>query len=291
MQREFSVAGHIFRVIIPGDSPLWVMLGQYDPFVVKDTGDRAIFDLNVVDEVEVSEKTLFYDQPTEPGETKIVIYKSGEDWLFESSPTSDMKVSMRLWMNASFTLSRLQILDESQSLFALNNALMLQYAFRTAELATLEMHASVIENGGKAYLFLAKSGTGKSTHSRMWLKNITGSHLLNDDNPIVRVLSDGTVMAYGSPWSGKTACYHNEAYPVGAMVGIKRAPYDKITPLNTINSYAMVYSSTSGIKFDDKMADDLHSTLCEVVKKVHCFTLECLPDAQAALVCYEGVRG
>lgn len=291
MQREFSVAGHIFRVIIPDGGSLQNMLGQYDTFIVEDAGSRAIFELEIVDDVDMSGSAIFFDQPTEPGETKIVIYKRGEDWLFESSPTSEMKVSMRLWMNSSFTLSRLQILDESQSLFALNNALMLQYAFRTAELSTLEMHASVVENGGKAYLFLAKSGTGKSTHSRMWLKNIPGSHLLNDDNPIVRVLPDGTVMAFGSPWSGKTPCYHNEAYPVGAMVGIKRAPYNRITRLNTINSYAMLYSSTSGLKFDGKMSDELHFTLCEVVKKVHCFTLECLPDAQAALVCYDGVRG
>ena len=290
MQREFSVAGHIFRVIIPDESPLWGLMGQYDPFAVKNN-NGAIFELNVVNELDEGERVLYYDQPTEPGETKIVIYKSGVNWLFESSPTSDMKVSMRLWMNESFTHSMLQILDETQSLFALNNALMLQYAFRTSGLATLEMHASVIENGGKAYLFLAKSGTGKSTHSRMWLKNIPGSHLLNDDNPIVRVLSDGTVMVYGSPWSGKTSCYHNESYPLGAMVEIRRTLYDKITPLGTVSAYALVYSSTSGIKFDAKMADDLHTTLCEVVKKVHCFTLECLPDAQAALVCYNGVKG
>ena len=111
---------------------------------------------------------------------------------------------MKLWANSDFTLSKLLIACPSESLFAINNALMLQYAFRTAGMNTLEMHASVIENGGKGYLFLAKSGTGKSTHSKMWLRNIPDSHLLNDDNPIVRVLEDGSVRVYGSPWSGKT---------------------------------------------------------------------------------------
>lgn len=288
MKKEISVAGHIFRVVLPDDSPLWAGMGQYDPFYVE--SDAPIFELELVEELPTMEKTLYFDQPTEPGETKIVIYRCGEDWYFESSPTSSRPVSMKLWANSDFTLSKLLIACPSESLFAINNALMLQYAFRTAGMNTLEMHASVIENGGKGYLFLAKSGTGKSTHSKMWLRNIPDSHLLNDDNPIVRVLEDGSVRVYGSPWSGKTPCYKNLDYPVGAMVQIVRAPFNKATRLGAINSYAQVYSSSSGIKFDPQMGDALHDTINKVVAGVKCFTLQCLPDADAAKVCYEAVK-
>ena len=57
----------------------------------------------------------------------------------------------------------------SDAIFGINNAMMLLFAFRTAPLGTLELHASMVSNSGKAFLFLARSGTGKSTHSSLWL--------------------------------------------------------------------------------------------------------------------------
>ena len=56
-------------------------------------------------------------------------------------------------------------------------------------------------------MLLGKSGTGKSTHSRLWLKYIPDTKLLNDDNPAVRIMDNNTIMIYGTPWSGKTPCY------------------------------------------------------------------------------------
>lgn len=288
MKREFSVAGHNFRVVLPDAHPLWMEIGQYDPFVVD--VDDVIFELELVEELDLAERTLYFDQPTEPGETKIVIYKVGDDWCFESSITSKHPVSMKLWANSDFSSSKLLICDQSQSLFALNNALMLQYAFRTVGMFTLEMHASVVENAGKAFLFLAKSGTGKSTHSRMWLENIHGSSLLNDDNPIVRVFEDGQVRVYGSPWSGKTPCYKNEDYPVGAFVKIHRAPENSIERLSVVESFALLYSSSSGIKFDSKMGDEISATISKIVGLSRCFVLNCLPNAHAAKVCFEAVK-
>ncbi|MBO6066250.1 MAG: transposase, partial [Lachnospiraceae bacterium] len=84
----------------------------------------------------------------------------------------------------------------------------------------LLMHASVTMHAGKGYLFLGKSGTGKSTHSQLWINNIEGCELLNDDNPVLRVEDDGSVRVYGSPWSGKTPCYRNLDVPVGAIVDL-----------------------------------------------------------------------
>lgn len=90
--------------------------------------------------------------------------------------------------------------------FGLNSALMLAYAFATGGRQTLLIHASLVRHQGRGYAFVAKSGTGKSTQVAMWLRCIPGCDLMNDDNPVVRVI-DGEVMIYGSPWSGKTPCY------------------------------------------------------------------------------------
>lgn len=288
MKKTFQVAGHKFSLLMKEGHPLWKELAQYDPFASE--GEDTRFDMELVENLELPAKSLYFDQPTEEGETKIIIYKSGEDWYFESMPTSQWPVVMQLWASADFTKAKLHIVKPSQALFALNNAMMLMFAFSTAAYGTLEMHASVIQNSGKAYLFLAKSGTGKSTHSRMWLENIEGSTLLNDDNPIVRVLPDGQIRVYGSPWSGKTPCYVNEDYPLGAFVQIRRAAENRAIPQNVVASYAMIYTSSSGIKFDRTMADQLNDTIAKVVSASRAFVLECRPDAEAAKVCYEAVR-
>ena len=79
------------------------------------------------------------------------------------------------------------------------------------------IHSSTLIYNKKAYLFLGESGTGKSTHTRLWREYIYGAGLLNDDSPLVRVI-DGKIFAYGSPWSGKTPCFKNERYPLGGVV-------------------------------------------------------------------------
>ena len=64
------------------------------------------------------------------------------------------------------------------------------------------LHASCVEKDGKAYLFSAKSGTGKSTHTHLWLRAFPDSRIINDDKPAVRRM-DGTFYACGTPFSGK----------------------------------------------------------------------------------------
>ena len=72
------------------------------------------------------------------------------------------------------------------TLFQVNTSLMIQYTFATAGLGTLLLHASVTRYEGRGNLFFGVSGTGKSTHSRLWHEFVPGSDLMNDDNPIIR---------------------------------------------------------------------------------------------------------
>ena len=149
----------------------------------------------------------------------------------------------------------------------------------------LLMHGSAAAVDGQAYLFTAKSGTGKSTHSRLWLQHVEGSALLNDDNPIVRLREDGSIWVYGSPWSGKTSCYVNKGMPVGAIVKLAQAPENRIRRCTLPESYAALYSSVSGLKMNRKMYDGLHETMEKTVVSVPFYHLDCLPDADAAMVC------
>lgn len=289
MTMDYVVAGHRFRLIIPDCRTNEFDLSQYCPFIADSMDGEPIFTLEVTDRVSEEGETLVYDQKAEEGETKISLWRTSEYFLFKMSPTSDRPTSGLLLMRKDWSCGYLQILDPEESMFALNNSLMLQYALRTAGLGTLEVHASVVVNEGKAYLFMARSGTGKSTHSRMWHRAIPNTRLLNDDNPIVRLLPDGSVIAYGSPWSGKTPCYRNEQYPAGAFVKIVRAEDNKLVRLSVFEAYALIYSSSSGYKADKHIADGLYETISGIVTSIPAYSMECLPDEDAAVVCHSGI--
>ncbi|MBO4916813.1 MAG: hypothetical protein J5374_02900 [Bacteroidales bacterium] len=292
MTRAFCVAGHTFHLEMPDGSPAWDLLSQYRDFTA-DPVDTPLFVLRTVEELpELEKEPLLVPGSREEGEPRLDLYSCGEDFLVEMAPLASLPVSSRLLMSGDYRRASLLFLKGSgqSMLFALNNALMLLYAFSSAPYMTLEVHASVIGNGGKGYLFLGKSGTGKSTHSSLWLKYIEGSELMNDDNPILRVGDDGVARVYGSPWSGKTPCYRNVCAPVGAIVRIRQAKHNTLTRQNTLESYASLYSSCSGFKADRKISDGQHKALEHIALNVPCFWMDCLPDADAARVCAAGVR-
>ena len=168
---------------------------------------------------------------------------------------------------------------------AIDNALMVLYALATADRGTVLFHAAVVSRGGRGYMFLGKSGTGKSTHARLWLQHIEGTALVNDDNPVVRIVGDGSLVVYGSPWSGKTLCYRNVSYPLGGIVMLSQAPYNKIQRLGGIQAYASLVASISGKRWDSRVADGLHETENALASTVAVWHLECLPDEAAAKVC------
>ena len=170
-----------------------------------------------------------------------------------------------------------------------DTSLMLLYAMRSAAGDTLLFHSSTVVKEGKAYLFLGKSGTGKSTHSALWLKHIAGTRLLNDDNPVVYVTPEGTPMVSGSPWSGKTPCYKNEEYPVGGIVQLRQAPENKIRKQTVIEAYVSIKSSVSGKAWEKEIADGQHQTIEKIIGGTRLYQLDCLPDADAALLCCQTI--
>ncbi len=194
--------------------------------------------------------------------------------------------------NADFSECTATLTERSEAgrRFGLENALMLAYAFAAAPHATLLMHASVVRNGGKGYLFLGKSGTGKSTHSRLWLRHIPGSDLMNDDNPVVRV-SGGAVHVYGSPWSGKTPCYRRVSAPVGGFVQLRQRPENTIRRESVPESLASLLSSISTMKWDYRIHSAHCDTISDIIRLSPTFLLGCRPDEAAARLCFHTLTG
>jgi len=223
--------------------------------------------------------------------------EEGQDIICGKTPEGCPVFEFRWWNEtagwlvcaADYSEGRLVMTGRHEKL-AIDNALMVLYALATANKGTALFHASTVSYEGRAYMFLGKSGTGKSTHAGLWLKHIEGTALVNDDNPVVRVFDDAAARVYGSPWSGKTPCYRHVYYPLGGIVELSQAPYNKIVRLGGIQAYAALMPSISGKRWDAKIADGLHQTENALAMTVPMWHLACLPDEEAACVCCKTIK-
>lgn len=285
-RRYYRVAGHYFSVT--AEETIFAQISNYQPFETKSADEDTVFDLTV-GEVDLSgEKTHVYTDVSDDDMPRIEFYRIGQDRLFQVSMTKASETCLSLRTSDDFRHAVLSF-SASDIRFCIDNACMLLYAFATASKQTLEMHAAVIERKGHGFLFLGHSGTGKSTHARMWMAAFEDAKLLNDDNPILRILENGEVHVYGSPWSGKTPCYINREVPVGAIVQLAQAPYNRIQPIRLPEAYAYMLSSASGLKIEPKMMDALYDTIARTIQTVQVYKMECLPDTDAARVCEQEV--
>ena len=147
------------------------------------------------------------------------------------------------------------------------------------------MHASVIEVDGFAYAFLARSGVGKSTHTRLWIKNIPNARVLNGDKPLFRVEEDGSITAFGTPWNGKENWGENISAPLaavcfltrGAENSIRAAREEEILP-RLMHQY---YLRGARASVEQRLV-----MLDALVKAVPYFVLSCTISDEAALVSY-----
>lgn len=311
----YSVAEHIFAVE-SNDDILASLLSNYEPFKVSllspKIDDKDVIFLLQIDfdgligkERQQAYSHIFTDS-AEIDMPRVEVYNKGvedDSWLIRVSQVAQSPICCELESDKNFTKAILHIAPEYQDLrFCVDNALMLMYAFRTASMMTLEMHAAVVVRGAgldgqmandeerNGYLFLGHSGTGKSTHARLWLSAFSDAWLLNDDNPILRVMDDGEVRVYGSPWSGKTPCYKQSYARVRGIIKLSQAPCNMIHQVSLPEAYAYMLSSASGLKMDRQMADCMYESIKHIITHVKCYHMECLPNVDAAEVCYKGVK-
>lgn len=153
----------------------------------------------------------------------------------------------------------------------------------------LPVHASTVVWHESAVLCLGESGTGKSTHTDLWLKHIEDTHLLNDDSPILSV-ADGTVHVYGSPWSGKAPCFRQECHPVAALLRLEQAPHNTIRRLATIQAFAALQPSCPPIlAHDERCMDRLVDFVSKVIRQTPVYLLQCRPDPEAAALSHRTI--
>lgn len=295
---KFKVAEHIFG--IEGTELYKAVLDKidvpYGPFDVTGKSEPAtedlLFNLVLCKELHFEGAELVYSNKdtVEPGFIALAVYKNEAGHYFEFTQPGSCSVNGRLWISTDYAQAKLSLDGtELAQWLTFNTGVNFCFLLATAKHDTVLSHSSCVVYKDKAYLFLGKSGTGKSTHSRMWLSTLENVILMNDDHPVIRLNAQGNAMAYGSPWSGKTPCYKNMQAPVGGIIRISRAPYNKARRLSTIESYASLITSFSAMTWEKELADGRDRTIQGIIKSVPCWVMECLPDKDAAVVCAQAV--
>ena len=154
----------------------------------------------------------------------------------------------------------------------------------------LMLHSSAVVVDGRAYVFTAACGTGKSTHTGLWLKHFGDrAFILNDDKPALR-LEDGVWYAYGTPWSGKHDISQNVRVPLAGIAVLERGEKNEIEPFAGIPAIQFILRQVnrpSAAAYRIK----LMNLMDKLITGVPVWKLRCNMDPQAVKVSYEAMSG
>lgn len=154
----------------------------------------------------------------------------------------------------------------------------------------LVLHASCILYDEKGIAFTAPSGTGKSTHARLWEEHKPGAVILNDDTPAIRLI-DGKPVVYGTPWSGSQFKFKNASAPLSAIVILEQArEKSSITQVAPLEAIKGLMPRCLLPYYDRQLMDLAIKTLDGIIAKVPIYHLKCKPDAEAVELVYECIK-
>lgn len=156
------------------------------------------------------------------------------------------------------------------------------------EYRVLLIHGSLIAVDGKGYLFVARSGTGKSTHTKLWREQFgERAVMVNDDKPLLRI-SEGNVYAYGTPWDGKHRISNNIKVPLKAICVLERGKENNIAVMGEkercTELLKYVYHPSDPMKIIKIL--DLFPSL---MKQVAFYRMQCNMKKEAAVIASEAM--
>lgn len=150
-----------------------------------------------------------------------------------------------------------------------------------------QLHASAVMLDGKAYLFSAPSGTGKSTHTEKWCR-LFGAQIINDDKPTLR-RTDGVWTVYGTPWSGKNDLSCPVGVPLGGIAFLKRGSVNKIGKISPMEAVPAILREC--LQFSHKGCAQRQLELVDLLlREAPIYRLACRNDDEAAMVSCEAMK-
>ena len=174
--------------------------------------------------------------------------------------------------------------------FLENNAIHALLAEKLVAYDVLLMHGSALCMDGQGIVFTAKSGTGKSTHARLW-REAFGDRvwMVNDDKPLLKITETG-VTVWGTPWDGKHRLSRNAGAPLKVIVNLCRDETNHIEPMAKADAFPVLMKQCFVSRNPATMARimDLEKRL---LNAVDFYTLGCNMERSAAVVAWEGING
>ena len=152
------------------------------------------------------------------------------------------------------------------------------------------LHSSAIAVDNQAVLFAAKSGTGKSTHTRLWREYFGEDKaiMINDDKPAIRLMDDGVFYAYGTPWSGKTDLNTNVKVPLAAIVLLERSDTNWIKPVDRREAVMQIYVHALKPEDGDRdKTEKLMDIVGKTAEKIPVYRMGCTISEEAVKLAYE----
>ena len=289
----FSIAAHIMEVVMPDTVDLERLLPSLQPFSCNSSGGKEVMcSLRITEspmDIEADSAKVLYEVSGVLGywfclmetEKKYIV-----DIQFVENGNHFQMISDKTFSTATAYVD----FEDKFANYIVSLFLMIVFAQSAVLRKTILIHASVIEKEQKGYAFLGKSGMGKSTHSSLWLRYVEGAELLNDDNPAIRIEEDGSVSVYGTPWSGKTPCYKNRQAQLKAMVRLEQAQANRFTWKKGIDALITILPGCTSMRWNELLYTEMCNLLEEIIGKVKIGYLACLPNRDAALLCYEEMK-
>ena len=161
------------------------------------------------------------------------------------------------------------------------------FARKMLDFGGFQLHSCAVGLDGKAYLFSAPSGVGKSTHGARWCR-MFGAIPINDDKPLLRHTEDGW-MVYGTPWSGKHDLSTPGAIPLGGIAFLFRGQENTIWPMEPSMAVTAAISQCLRYLTHEQMEKQL-TLVDQLLKDVHVWHLTCRNDDASAEVSREAMK-
>ncbi len=163
-------------------------------------------------------------------------------------------------------------------------------AEKMIEYDTFLFHGSCISVDGMGYLFTAKSGTGKSTHTSLWRKFFKNrAVMVNDDKPLIK-LTENDVIVYGTPWNGKHNLGENIAVPLKAICILERSTENSISEISKSEALPMLLQQVYR-PYNPQLLIKTVDLINKTRNKVKLYRLKCNMDISAAEIAYNGMKG
>ena len=221
------------------------------------------------------------------------VYDLCRNYLTDASPDIAVKVTpedivyeKRLNIRES-EIEGIQVVDYKDS-YLETLAVYRKIATKMLDFDTFLMHGAVVAVGEKAWLFTAPSGTGKTTHINLWLKNITGSYVVNGDKPLIHIGDECTV--YGTPWAGKEGMNRNIGIRLCGIVILNRGDENHIEKVPMTQILPVLIQQSYRPKTRLELEKTL-SLLSRLGRKIPMYQLYCNMNDEAALTAYNGLNG